>query len=146
MLQQNLEGFGILTFCREISTRLTLVSPVAQMGSRSRLGIGVLCIFVPLSSYNQGCGAFGGNRKMKALVQLMAAAQSRRSLSYANYGAQDILGLPSLHASLQKYNVTVGEVARYLSMQVSEKKDRGWQLGPIESVLEEILNLRSRNE
>eukprot|EP01128_Nolandella_sp_AFSM9_P009774 TRINITY_DN640_c4_g1_i2.p1 TRINITY_DN640_c4_g1~~TRINITY_DN640_c4_g1_i2.p1 ORF type:complete len:517 (-),score=93.29 TRINITY_DN640_c4_g1_i2:76-1626(-) len=57
-----------------------------------------------------GCGAFGGDKILKACVQLMAAGESDVPLDYANYGAVEILDFPSFHKGLLAEGVTVGEL------------------------------------
>lgn len=59
---------------------------------------------------NWGCGAFGGNAQLKALLQLMAAAQTGRNVAYFTFGDPDLRDkLGDMHKFLDKNNVTVGE-------------------------------------
>lgn len=41
---------------------------------------------VPVATGNWGCGAFGGNKELKTLVQWMAASQAGRGVVYYTFG------------------------------------------------------------
>ncbi len=65
-----------------------------------------------IATGNWGCGNFGGHHALKALLQLMAAAEAGRPLQYFSFGVD--VGLAALHEWLVTHAVTVGMVYRVL--------------------------------
>ncbi|XP_051896901.1 poly(ADP-ribose) glycohydrolase-like isoform X2 [Pristis pectinata] len=62
-----------------------------------------------IATGNWGCGAYGGDIKLKALIQIMAAAQAQRDMMYFTFGSIDSMtAIYKMHQFLQKRNVTVG--------------------------------------
>jgi len=66
---------------------------------------------IPIASGNWGCGAFGGNKELKTLIQWLAASMAGRPLHYHAFGLtqlakeqQEIVKL------LNEKSVTVGEL------------------------------------
>jgi hypothetical protein len=56
-----------------------------------------------------GCGAFGGFHDLKAIIQLMAAAEVGRDVKYFTFGVKGLgASLQELHAILLARNTTVG--------------------------------------
>ncbi|XP_068424615.1 poly(ADP-ribose) glycohydrolase-like [Clinocottus analis] len=68
---------------------------------------------------NWGCGAFGGDTRLKALIQLMAAAEAGRDVAYYTFGdAQLMRDVHEIHTFLTERQVTVGRLY-YLLNQYS---------------------------
>ncbi|MBN3296953.1 PARG glycohydrolase, partial [Amia calva] len=66
---------------------------------------------------NWGCGAFKGDAKLKALIQMMAASAARRNLVYFTFGDQDLRGkLENIHSFLREQNVTMARLYSVLEM------------------------------
>ncbi|ELU08701.1 hypothetical protein CAPTEDRAFT_227402 [Capitella teleta] len=64
---------------------------------------------------NWGCGAFGGDVYVKALIQLMAASAAKRSVCYFTFGDSRLMeALHKMHELLWENKVSVGELYRYL--------------------------------
>ncbi|XP_072342139.1 poly(ADP-ribose) glycohydrolase-like isoform X2 [Scyliorhinus torazame] len=64
---------------------------------------------------NWGCGAYRGDPELKALIQLMAAAQAERDVVYFTFGDTALEGsLRELHQLLQRKEVTVGQLYEVL--------------------------------
>jgi poly(ADP-ribose) glycohydrolase len=64
---------------------------------------------VGLYNSNWGCGAFGGFLELKAVIQLLAAAQANRSLQYYTFGETELIeSLPELYQILCDKQCTVG--------------------------------------
>ncbi|XP_069773782.1 poly(ADP-ribose) glycohydrolase-like [Narcine bancroftii] len=64
---------------------------------------------------NWGCGAYKGDIKLKALIQVMAASQARRDVVYFTFGSNDSCeAIHKMHQCLQKRNVTVGQIYNLL--------------------------------
>lgn len=76
---------------------------------------------------NWGCGAFGGDTRLKALIQLMAAAEAGRDVAYYTFGdAQLMRDVHEIHTFLTKRQVTVGRLY-YLLNQYSSLMCRNCQ-------------------
>uniref|UniRef100_A0A8C6LBS1 poly(ADP-ribose) glycohydrolase n=1 Tax=Nothobranchius furzeri TaxID=105023 RepID=A0A8C6LBS1_NOTFU len=57
---------------------------------------------------NWGCGAFGGDTRLKALIQMMAAAEAGRDVAYFTFGdAQLMRDVHEMHTFLTERQVTV---------------------------------------
>ncbi|KAG5267057.1 hypothetical protein AALO_G00239390 [Alosa alosa] len=60
---------------------------------------------------NWGCGAFGGDTRLKALLQMMAAAESGRDMAYFTFGDAELMrDVSDLHTFLTDKAVTVGKL------------------------------------
>ncbi|XP_070697290.1 poly(ADP-ribose) glycohydrolase isoform X2 [Pempheris klunzingeri] len=69
---------------------------------------------------NWGCGAFGGDTRLKALIQLMAAAEAGRDVAYFTFGdAQLMRDVHEIHSFLTKRQVTVGRLYSLLNQYSS---------------------------
>ncbi|XP_076016467.1 poly(ADP-ribose) glycohydrolase [Genypterus blacodes] len=69
---------------------------------------------------NWGCGAFGGDTRLKALIQLMAAAEAGRDVAYFTFGdAQLMRDVYQLHTFLSSRQVTVGRLYSLLNLYSS---------------------------
>ncbi|XP_059497097.1 poly(ADP-ribose) glycohydrolase isoform X2 [Stegostoma tigrinum] len=65
----------------------------------------------PIATGNWGCGAFRGDAKLKALVQIMAAAQAGRDVTYFTFGDVGLTdSLREMHTFLQSMDFTVGQL------------------------------------
>lgn len=64
---------------------------------------------------NWGCGAFGGDTRLKALLQIMAASESGRDVAYFTFGDAELMrDVSDLHTFLTDRAVTVGKLFREL--------------------------------
>lgn len=64
-----------------------------------------------IATGNWGCGAFKGDVKLKALIQILAAAQAHRDVTYFTFGSNDSTrDIRTMHRFLKERNVTVGQV------------------------------------
>uniref|UniRef100_A0A3Q2TU85 poly(ADP-ribose) glycohydrolase n=1 Tax=Fundulus heteroclitus TaxID=8078 RepID=A0A3Q2TU85_FUNHE len=71
---------------------------------------------------NWGCGAFGGDTRLKALIQLMAAAQAGRDVAYFTFGdAQLMRDVHEMHTFLTERRVTVGHLYSLLNHYFDEE-------------------------
>ncbi|KAI4891586.1 hypothetical protein NFI96_020978 [Prochilodus magdalenae] len=62
-----------------------------------------------IATGNWGCGAFGGDTRLKALLQIMAAAEAGRDVAYFTFGDADLMrDVHGLHAFLTEQQITVG--------------------------------------
>lgn len=60
---------------------------------------------------NWGCGAFGGDKQLKALIQIMAASVAKRDVCYFTFDDEQLTtDLYNVHNRLCKENKTVGEL------------------------------------
>ncbi|KAM6956280.1 poly(ADP-ribose) glycohydrolase [Aplochiton taeniatus] len=61
-----------------------------------------------IATGNWGCGAFGGDTRLKALIQLMAAAEAGRDMVYFTFGnAQLMRDVHEMHTFLTEERVTI---------------------------------------
>lgn len=72
---------------------------------------------IPVCSGNWGCGAFRGNKQLKALIQIIACCLNRRDLLYCTFG-DHVLGknLANMAMFLKKHEITVG---KWISFQLN---------------------------
>ncbi|XP_016127774.1 poly(ADP-ribose) glycohydrolase-like [Sinocyclocheilus grahami] len=64
---------------------------------------------------NWGCGAFGGDTRLKALLQLMAASEAGRDVAYFTFGDEELVrDVHSLYKFLKVKCVTVGTLYCHL--------------------------------
>ncbi|KAK7901766.1 hypothetical protein WMY93_018535 [Mugilogobius chulae] len=69
---------------------------------------------------NWGCGAFGGDTRLKALIQLMAAAEAGRDVAYFTFGdAQLMRDVHEMHKFLTERRITVGRLYSLLNQYSS---------------------------
>ncbi|KAM4607203.1 poly(ADP-ribose) glycohydrolase isoform 1-T2 [Polymixia lowei] len=69
---------------------------------------------------NWGCGAFGGDTRLKALLQLMAAAEAGRDVAYFTFGdAQLMRDVHEMHTFLTERQITVGRLYGLLNQYSS---------------------------
>ncbi|XP_020652509.3 poly(ADP-ribose) glycohydrolase [Pogona vitticeps] len=71
---------------------------------------------------NWGCGAFGGDARLKALIQMMAAAEAGRDVVYFTFGDAELMrDIYSMHTFLIEKGQTVGDVYRLLLRYYNEE-------------------------
>ncbi|XP_078284503.1 poly(ADP-ribose) glycohydrolase isoform X1 [Rhinoraja longicauda] len=64
---------------------------------------------------NWGCGAFGGDAKLKSLLQLMAAAEAGRDVVYFTFGDQELMTeIHDMYMFLSEKEQTVGQIYKLL--------------------------------
>ncbi|XP_020486540.2 poly(ADP-ribose) glycohydrolase [Labrus bergylta] len=69
---------------------------------------------------NWGCGAFGGDTRLKALIQLMAAAEAGRDVAYFTFGDAELMKeVHKMHTFLTERHVTVGRLYTLLNQYAS---------------------------
>ncbi|XP_040906517.1 poly(ADP-ribose) glycohydrolase [Toxotes jaculatrix] len=65
---------------------------------------------------NWGCGAFGGDTRLKALLQLMAAAEAGRDVAYFTFGDVQLMrDVHEMHTFLTERQVSVGRLYSLLN-------------------------------
>lgn len=68
-----------------------------------------------IATGNWGCGAFKGDPKLKALIQLMAAAVADRDMAYFTFGNKHLAyEVQRMHEILVKNRVTVDKLYKFL--------------------------------
>ncbi|XP_037660804.1 poly(ADP-ribose) glycohydrolase isoform X2 [Choloepus didactylus] len=71
---------------------------------------------------NWGCGAFGGDSRLKALIQILAAAAAERDVVYFTFGDSELMrDIYSMHTFLTERKLTVGDVYKLLLRYYSEE-------------------------
>lgn len=75
---------------------------------------------------NWGCGSFGGNKDLKALIQLMVAAATKRPLVYYTFGdVEQCEKLATMVEYMTENQMTIGQVYRYLNSYRSAIETNG---------------------
>lgn len=70
---------------------------------------------IPVATGNWGCGAFGGKKPLKTLVQWMAASRAGRSIKYSTFRDTELSERQAqLTGKLLGRGMTVGELYRIL--------------------------------
>ncbi|KAK6618130.1 hypothetical protein RUM44_002576 [Polyplax serrata] len=78
---------------------------------------------LPLATGNWGCGAFGGDPQLKALLQLMASSQARRNVLYLTFGDVALKRqIDETYKLLKENTVNVGKLYRILRLYNRERK------------------------
>ncbi len=69
---------------------------------------------LPIASGNWGCGAFGGDPQLKAVIQWLAASAEGRRLRYFTFGDLRVGDLAGFVAAARAQHASVGALARRL--------------------------------
>nr|XP_032660552.1 poly(ADP-ribose) glycohydrolase isoform X4 [Chelonoidis abingdonii] len=71
---------------------------------------------------NWGCGAFGGDSRLKALIQILAAAEAGRDVVYFTFGDAELMrDIYNMYTFLTEKGQTVGDVYRLLLRYYNEE-------------------------
>merc|ERR1711971_373867 len=94
---------------------------------------------------NWGCGAFGGDPRLKLLIQLMAASEAGRDLAYFTFGDNELmLDGGKVCSKLVEDKVTVGQLFGSVVSFYNSTKTKGgkelfeWVLGQLDLKSERI--------
>lgn len=69
---------------------------------------------------NWGCGAFNGDRHLKSLIQMMAAAEAGRDICYFTHGDKELMQkMHDVHSLFTFRNITVGNVYEIIGNYVA---------------------------
>ncbi|KAF3704301.1 Poly(ADP-ribose) glycohydrolase [Channa argus] len=69
---------------------------------------------------NWGCGVFGGDTRLKALLQMLAAAEAGRDVAYFTFGDSQLMtDVHNMHSFLTQRKISVGEVYDLLGQYYS---------------------------
>ncbi|XP_070783316.1 poly(ADP-ribose) glycohydrolase-like [Enoplosus armatus] len=69
---------------------------------------------------NWGCGVFGGDTRLKALLQMLAAAEAGRDVAYFTFGDSKLMtDVHNIHSFLTQKKISVGEVYDLLGQYYS---------------------------
>ncbi|NWT03683.1 PARG glycohydrolase, partial [Mionectes macconnelli] len=75
-----------------------------------------------IATGNWGCGAFGGDSRLKALIQILAAAEAGRDVVYFTFGDVELMrDIYSMHTFLCEKGQTIGDVYRLLLRYYNEE-------------------------
>ena len=89
----------------------------------------------PFATGNWGCGVFGGDARLKALLQWMAASRAGRDVLYYPFGDPRIAGLKETAERLLKAKVTVGQLGRALFKSGDQALSHGRAFAVVEAEL-----------
>nr|XP_060624977.1 poly(ADP-ribose) glycohydrolase isoform X1 [Anolis sagrei ordinatus] len=75
-----------------------------------------------IATGNWGCGAFGGDARLKALIQILAAAEAGRDVVYFTFGDAELMrDIYSMHTFLIEKEQTIGDIYRLLLKYYNEE-------------------------
>ncbi|RMC11713.1 hypothetical protein DUI87_11836 [Hirundo rustica rustica] len=75
-----------------------------------------------IATGNWGCGAFGGDSRLKALIQILAAAEAGRDVVYFTFGDVELMrDIYSMHTFLCEKGQTIGDIYRLLLRYYNEQ-------------------------
>lgn len=76
-----------------------------------------------VSTGNWGCGAFGGDKHLKSLIQMMAAAEAGRDVCYFTHGDKELVQkMYQVHQLIRRHNLTVGDVYHVIMNYIGRLK------------------------
>lgn len=82
--------------------------------------------FPAVATGKWGCGAFGGNIELKAVLQLMAAAKAKRDVVYTTFGNRKFArDLCEVHTMLTKDSATVAQVWNLVAQYAAQEEQDG---------------------
>ena len=82
--------------------------------------------FPAVATGNWGCGAFGGNIELKAMLQLLAAAKAKRDVVYTTFGNRKFArDLCEVHALLKKNSITIAQLWSLVARYAAQKERDG---------------------
>lgn len=82
--------------------------------------------FPAVATGNWGCGAFGGNTELKAMLQLMAAARAKRDVVYTTFGNRQFArDLCEVHEMLTRSGCTVARIWSLVAQYAAQKERNG---------------------
>uniref|UniRef100_A0A3Q4MRB4 poly(ADP-ribose) glycohydrolase n=1 Tax=Neolamprologus brichardi TaxID=32507 RepID=A0A3Q4MRB4_NEOBR len=71
---------------------------------------------------NWGCGVFGGDKRLKALLQMLAAAEAGRDVAYFTFGDSQLMtDVHNMHSFLIQKNISVGKAYDLLGQYYSSE-------------------------
>uniref|UniRef100_A0AAX7UZ41 poly(ADP-ribose) glycohydrolase n=1 Tax=Astatotilapia calliptera TaxID=8154 RepID=A0AAX7UZ41_ASTCA len=71
---------------------------------------------------NWGCGVFGGDTRLKALLQMLAAAEAGRDVAYFTFGDSQLMtDVHNMHSFLIQKNISVGKAYDLLGQYYSSE-------------------------
>ncbi|KAM4532027.1 poly(ADP-ribose) glycohydrolase [Fundulus diaphanus] len=91
-----------------------------------------------------GCGAFRGDKQLKAVIQLMAAAKARRGLAFFTFGDEDLRrDLQHIYHLLVTQNMTVGQLYEHLEYYCGQRRTGSSREGLFDFLRKTIRHIQS---
>jgi poly(ADP-ribose) glycohydrolase len=91
---------------------------------------------LPVATGNWGCGAFGGHKELKSLIQLMAASEAEREIHYFTFGDKDFAEkLETFYRAIVAKQPTTGDLFAALKEYAQLRKTTTSELGLFEYLL-----------
>ncbi|KAL6740255.1 hypothetical protein Aduo_013627 [Ancylostoma duodenale] len=92
----------------------------------------------PVATGNWGCGAFGGNKELKSLIQMLAAAKAGRAVMYCTFNDKKFEGsMIEQYEKLVEMGATVGAVYKAL-LSYGKERERNPRLSVYEHVYDSM--------
>ncbi|NWI99158.1 PARG glycohydrolase, partial [Crypturellus undulatus] len=116
-----LDQFGPEKIRRELNKASNFLLQLAAFCGFGRPGVPAAQL-AAVATGNWGCGAFGGDSRLKALIQILAAAEAGRDVVYFTFGDVELMrDIYSMHTFLCEKGQTVGDVYRLLLRYYNEE-------------------------
>jgi len=85
--------------------------------------------FLPFATGNWGCGAFGGTKEVKFLIQLLAISEAGRDLIYHTFKDSEFTEiLKKVNKILQQQKLTVGDLYQFIMDYSAKYKEKYMKL------------------
>ncbi|KAI1905402.1 hypothetical protein AGOR_G00015810 [Albula goreensis] len=89
---------------------------------------------------NWGCGVFGGDPRLKVLIQLMAAAEARRDMAYFTFEMKDLeMDILRMYNFLKTNRITVAQLYKSMEKFWEEMRTNGKQPSDLYSCIRSYL-------
>ncbi|CAF1215209.1 unnamed protein product, partial [Adineta ricciae] len=88
--------------------------------------------YFAIATGNWGCGAFNGDRQLKAIIQLMAASAARRPIIYAAFGDKKLVAsFAYIYEELKTHQVKVADLFYMLPLKIVSSSSCPLGLTPV---------------
>ncbi|NWU79049.1 PARG glycohydrolase, partial [Onychorhynchus coronatus] len=116
-----LDQFGPEKIRRELNKASNFLNQLAAYCGFSRPNVPPQHLSA-VATGNWGCGAFGGDSRLKALIQILAAAEAGRDVVYFTFGDVELMrDIYSMHTFLCEKGQTIGDIYRLLLRYYNEE-------------------------
>ncbi|NWT64676.1 PARG glycohydrolase, partial [Prunella himalayana] len=116
-----LDQFGPEKIRRELNKASNFLQQLAAYCGFSRPNVPPQHLSA-IATGNWGCGAFGGDSRLKALIQILAAAEAGRDIVYFTFGDVELMrDIYNMHTFLCEKGQTIGDIYRLLLRYYNEQ-------------------------
>lgn len=134
------DQFTEVAFKRELNKAFAGFCPIDPQDKVKKIATGLW-----------GCGAFGGNFQLKAIIQLMASSVCDRDMLFFTYQNEQFhQEFSDFHFFLQNYSLTIGDMYKYIKdycelVNGDSIESRGFDDSPFEYCAKQIKKNHSKS-